>query len=183
MRCKNCGEKFEKGVFCPECGARCIINDEINEKMDSKERNTSVLEKAYSILDEYEEVKLEEEIIKQIGWSNQKDVKERVNLRIQQLHEVEGENFKSEYANQIIKKMKRDIKEDYYELKKKSTNIWTQTIVAIIIMICSISFLFSKGLFGIIIGIILMICGWGAVLETKKENELLNKIKIIMREK
>lgn len=179
MRCSKCGMIFDEGTFCPECGTKCVKDNDVgNEENIRYDTETDDFSKASSILNEYEKIEKEKKIISEIGWSTEKELVERVTERIVQYNEVRKRELKTDYAKQMIQKMIIDLKTDYKELESKS--VIKQRILAIFLTILSLSILFSFGIIGIIIGILLIIGSWMEVSDAKKAEKLKKDLEYLL---
>lgn len=148
MKCKNCGTEFSEGLFCPECGTKWI---EENENID----NDAEL-KAHDILKQYESVDNEKKQIEEIGWNQDSDCCERARKRLEQLRNIENQNFKSEYAKTKILKMKSDLRDDYYEIEHNNYSMKTAIICGVIADLIGLFLICSFGIIGIVGGIFLL---------------------------
>lgn len=82
MKCPNCGFEFDEGVFCPECGTKCVeepaLTYEEKKQMEEEEKQKRELELAKAKADQErfakEKAEKEAELLKQ----------KNENLRIEQ---------------------------------------------------------------------------------------------------
>lgn len=178
MKCKECGCEFDEGKFCPQCGTKYDGREIENQKGDSDDNSNtdSAYQKAQSILNEYKIVEAEKEKISAVGWSRESDVKERIKTNINNYKKIKQLGLKTEYAKQEIEKKRREIRNDYETIKNNETGVGVAIFWAIVFTIVSIKFLFSWGIIGIIIGIIVIIGAWGGVKDAKEEISFVDKL-------
>lgn len=184
MVCKNCGTEFDEGIFCPECGTK--VEMEEDTKNVQSEESSDFAEKrqrAYDILDEYEQTEKENLIISKLGWSNDKDIETRIKSRIKVYKQAKTLDLRTAKAKQVIQKMRDDIKADYSEyVKVKDGSLGAQRVWAIVITLISVFGLFQLGIVGIIIGILLIYGGWSAVSDLKKVKRTIAELQALIDE-
>ena len=157
MKCNNCGTDFFEGVFCPECGTKYVATAEERQK-------------AHNILDELDVAEKEKTMIKQLGWSEAKEVDVRIQERLLTYGKAKELNMKTVVAQQLLDKMKSDIKNDYREIVKKGSEKNGITLIVWIILA-----IFVGPNFGII-GIIIGICGVAGSIMGIKEGKVFKEL-------
>lgn len=176
MRCRECGTEFFEGVFCPECGAKYA--EENNVIVNGTEEG---LVKAQTILAEYDRVEEEKNRLKSINWPNSGEAKKRIRERIEAVKEARNLGLKSEYAQNEISKMCIEIRQDYSKIQRETKEGNSQIIWAIALTIVSLTILFSLGIIGKIVGVIIILSQWNAVYEHEKDKKLVIELDEILK--
>ncbi len=184
MVCKNCGTEFDEGIFCPECGTK--IETEENIKNALSEETTDFVDKqqrAYDILNEYEQVEKEKKIISELSWSDDKDIENRIKQRVKAYKKAKTLDLRTDQAKQLIQKMRDDIKADYYKyVREKDGSLGAHRFWAIVLTLIAVFVLFPLGIVGIIIGILFIFGGWGLVSDLKKAKRTIAELRKLMDE-
>lgn len=180
MICKECGAKFEEGIFCPKCGAN-------NEESVTEQQGHAVVlddeyQKARTILNEYEHVEEEKRQIMKLGWSNADDIETRIRERVKIYQRAKALELQTNGAKQYLQKMRDEISEDYHEYKEKDRSLGAQIFWMIVFSVLAICFLFPLGIIGIIIGVFVILGGCSAVVDVVRTKHTLEELKIIMKD-
>ena len=186
MKCQNCGTEFEEGLFCPECGTKWIESDIDKKNLsdeNSDQENEDALRRANAILEEYNDVEVEEEKIKNLGWNNSIDDAERVRIRMKQLEEAEKLELKTSLGQKKIQEMRSDLKQDYLKIKKDTLSVPAAIITTVVGSILCMYFLLPYGTVKKVIGIVIIIGLVNNIYEAWKNQKILREIETFWQRK